>query len=224
MSALGLHTSFRLFWTFHHFLFQVQPHRASLLCTIPQFYPLTRHLFFLHASGRQSKETLVLKLKEQKKWKHSERLEIWHRFKNAECTQEENYTFFQFLHKQMCLQLHCVHNASTDMYWWFKKNPTCLASRPPHMKNAQMEHKGRGKTRGRRGGWSEGWAGLTYALSSTSCYIMVQTNKQLPRSLFNERWGRIEKISSKERRSRRPAPWKDEEKNKKTSWQGCVPL
>lgn len=38
------------------------------------------------------------------------------RLKNGENSQEDNYVIFQFLHNQMCLQLHCVNNGSTDAH------------------------------------------------------------------------------------------------------------
>lgn len=136
MSTLGLHTSFSLFQTFPYFSFQVKPHRASLYAwfSILSFYML------LHISQR--KETLVAKQEKQGKWKH------W---------AVRNLTLLQECRKRTGREL-CYFSvfAQTNVFaitlckqcinWYalvVKKNPTWLTSRPPHMKIAQKEHKGR---------------------------------------------------------------------------------
>lgn len=52
------------------------------------------------------------------------------RLTSGENSQEE-LCYFSVLHNQMCLQLLCVNNGSTDAHWWFQKVPHGLQADHP---------------------------------------------------------------------------------------------
>lgn len=72
----------------------------------------------IHSSLRPSGQTLQCKVELKVVQEESGNL----RLTSGENSQEE-LCYFSVLHNQMCLQLLCVNNGSTDAHWWFQRVP-----------------------------------------------------------------------------------------------------